>query len=53
MIKGRIFNLRVGQIDKENVQFLQERGFNVSALVRRWLQTKVDKVRKEAADEIE
>lgn len=50
-METRIFNLRVGPSDKKNVRFLQEHGFNVSALVRRWLRIKADKIRGEKDNE--
>ena len=49
--KREIRNFRIGPADKENVRFLQAQGFNVSALIRRWLQTKADKIRREKANE--
>ena len=45
-----LFNLRIKENDFENVKFLQERGYNVSQLVRLFIQSKADKVRREALE---
>ena len=49
-MKTKLLNFRIEDIDRENVEFLRENGFNVSHLIRKWIQMKVDAVRNESPE---